>query len=427
MSVGGARRRVPPSREQLAQPGLSCAHFPIPRRTRRRGRPAHVARERFALCGVGRAAFPDGDERFDGRDVAAQPPERGGELFGILICPIVERESPAGPVRAALLERREAGLSPASLRLVLVSLAALLFRRTTFIAAASRAAAAASAIFARPRCRIRHLRRFVQPLLFATRAARSSAIASARASLSRPGASPAPPAPAGPPAAQGLCSISGIRPSSARTAPGSPPPPLPLPGSAAEDHRPPCTPSPSPLLSSGSLPDYGRRRPRAQTCDGMLPGLFPRIAGAIVRRTAAAALAVRQPSAFIAPDRAEHRQGVRRARRDERAAFDAAARRRLVGGRCRRELQKQIPASGLRGVPGRFRRALPRWPRRPIPRFRVRRRSPPRRWPRWCLSWHQPRKGFMEGADDGRLLLRPPAQSGRRAGGAPGAVSDTSK
>ena len=59
---------------------------------------------------------------------------------------------------------------------------------------------------------------------------------------------------------------------------------------------------------------------------------------------------------------------------------------------------------GLRGVPGRFRRALPRWPRRPIPRVRVRRRSPPRRWPRWCLSWHQPRR-----IHGGRRRWPPPA------------------
>ena len=73
--------------------------------------PAHVARERFALCGVGRAAFPlDGDERFDGRDVAAQPPERGGELFGILICPIVERESQLAPFGRLCLGTAGGGL-----------------------------------------------------------------------------------------------------------------------------------------------------------------------------------------------------------------------------------------------------------------------------------------------------------------------------
>ena len=48
--------------------------------------------------------------RLDGRDVAAQPPERGGELFGILICPIVERESQLAPFGRLCLGTAGGGL-----------------------------------------------------------------------------------------------------------------------------------------------------------------------------------------------------------------------------------------------------------------------------------------------------------------------------
>ena len=119
------------------------------------------------------------------------------------------------------------------------------------------------------------------------------------------------------------------------------------------------------------------------------------------------------------PDRAEHRQGVRRARRDERAAFDAAARRRLVGGRCRRELQKQIP--GLGGFEAFQAASAARFPDGRDGRFRVFAYGGARRLGDGldgAFPGISP-EGFMEGADDGRLLLRAASPKRQRAGGAP--------